>query len=216
MSTRRHSQKLVVMGLCLLLSSCSATRPMVGPTGTRDLARYVLIVQVMPDGQVTHSWKPTGDFDLEQYQQLLSRHRGSGWATPVSWQRDCDEELRQCINKCMGSNLGDNWGHLFQPPSRKLGGKHAECRKRCWPAYAECNKQNAEDSARAVELPTTERAVDWVKQHRKELAVGAVVVIAGVAFVVVTGGSGGLVLAPMVLFVSSDAPYERDSVAMKP
>ena len=215
MSPRRHSLKLVVMGLCLLLSSCSATRPMVGPTGMRDLARYVLIVQEMPDGRVTHFWKSTGDFDLEQYQHLLSRHRDSGRTVPVAWQRDCDEEMRQCINKCMGSNLGDNWGHLYQPPTRRLGGKHAECRKRCWPAYEECNKQNVEDSAKAVELPTIERAVDWVKQHRKELAVGAVVVIAGVAFVVVTGG-GGLVLAPMVLLVSTEAPYERDGVAMKP
>ena len=216
MSPRRHSRKLVVMGVCLLLSSCSTTRPMVGPTGARDLARYVLIIQVPPDGRVTHFWKPTGDFDLEQYQELLSRRRDSGRTVPVAWQRDCDEEMKQCINKCMGSNLGENWEHLFQPPSRRLGGKHAECRKRCWPPYEECTKQNAEDSAKAVELPTIEKAVDWVKRHREELAVGAVVVIAGVAFVVVTGGSGGLVLAPMLFFVATEAHYERDSVAMKP
>ncbi|HLL05756.1 MAG TPA: hypothetical protein VK539_34615 [Myxococcaceae bacterium] len=216
MSTRMRPQKLVVMVLCLLLGSCSATRPMVGPTGARDLARYVLIVQEMPDGRMTHFWRPTGEFDLEQYQELLSRRLERGRTVPVVWQRDCDEEMRQCINKCMRGNLGDDWEHLVQPPSRKLGGKHAECRKRCWPDYEECNKQNAEDSAKAVELPSIEKAVDWVKRHREELAVGAVVVIAGVTFVVVTGGTGGLVLAPMVLFVSADAFYERDGVAMKP
>lgn len=204
------------MVLCLLLGSCSATRPMVGPTGTRNLARYVLTIQVLPDGRVTHFWRPIGELDLEKYQELLSHRPDRRRTVHVVWQRNCDEEMRQCINKCMRSNPGDNWEHLVQPPSRKLGGKHAECRKRCWPDYEECNKQNAEDSAKAVELPTIERAVDWVKQHRKELAVGAVVVIAGVAFVVVTGGTGGLVLAPMLLFVSSDAPYERDGVAMKP
>jgi hypothetical protein len=189
---------------------------MVGPTGTQDLARYVLIIQKLPDGQVTHFWRPTKDFDLEQYQELLSRRRAIRRIVPAVWQRDCDEEMRQCLNKCMGRNLGDNWEHLFQPPSRRLGGKHAECRKRCWPDYEDCNKQNAEDSAKAAELPTIEKAVDWLKQHREELAVGAVVVIAGVAFVVITGGSGALVLAPMVLLASSDAHLERDTVAVKP
>jgi hypothetical protein len=193
MSTRTHSQRLMVMGLCLLLGSCSVTRPTVGPTGAQDLTRYVLIIQELPDGQVTHFWRPAKDLDLAQYQELLSRRRAIRRIVPVVWQRDCDEEMRQCINKCMGRNMGDNWEHLFQPPSRGLGGKHAECRKRCWPDYEDCNKQNAEDSAKAVEFPTIDKAVDWLKRHREELAVGAVVVIA-----------------------STDAYPERDTVAVKP
>jgi hypothetical protein len=45
---------------------------------------------------------------------------------------------------------------------------------------------------------------------------GTVIVIAGVAFVALTGGSGGLLLAPVLLFVSADVHSERDSVAVKP
>lgn len=205
------------MLLSLLLASCSANRPMVmEPSGPRDLAKYVLIIKESSDGQVTHFWKLAKDFDLERYQDLLSSRHVEGRIMPVVWQRNCDEEMKKCLSQCMGSNMSDNWAHLFTPPSRKLGGKHAECRKRCWPLYEDCNKQNAEDAAKAAEVPTVDKAVDWVKRHREELLVGSIVVIAGVAFVVVVSGGGGLVLAPALLFVSSDVQPERDSVAIKP
>lgn len=203
--------------LSLLLVSCSVTQPMVvGPSGSQDLARYVLIIKELPDGQVTHFWKLAKDFNLEQYHALLSSSRVERHIVPVIWQRDCGEEMKKCLNQCMGSTQGSNWEHPFQPSGRKLGGKHAECRKRCWPDYEDCNKQNAEDTAKAAEFSSIDQAVDWLKRHREEVLVGAVIVIAGVAFIVVTGGSGGLLLAPALLFVSSDVHPERDSVAAKP
>ncbi|MCY1077376.1 hypothetical protein [Archangium lansingense] len=47
-----------------------------------------------------------------------------------------------------------------------------------------------------------EPAINWLKQHRTELLVGTVIVIAGVAFTVVAVGSAGgaLVLTPLVMF----------------
>ncbi len=182
----------------------------------RELARYVLVIQELPDGQVTHHWEPTQGFNLEKYQGVLNSSRVEGRIVPVAWQRDCDEELKKCINQCMGRQLGDNWEHLFQPPSRKLGGKHAECRRRCWPLYEDCNKENAKEPVKAAESSTVDMAVDWLKRHRGEVLVGTVIVIAGVAFVVLTGGGGGLLLAPALLFVSSDVPPGHDSVAVKP
>ncbi|HYH96422.1 hypothetical protein [Hyalangium sp.] len=61
-------------------------------------------------------------------------------------------------------------------------------------------------------------AVDWLKQHRKEVLVGTVVAIAGVAFVVIVVGTGGaaLILAPAVLLVSSDVSSELPPMAVKP
>lgn len=182
---------------------------------TRTAAQR-LILQELPDGQVKHQWELAKNFSLEKYQGVLKRSRVEGPIKLVAWQRDCDEELKKCIDQCMGSKLGDNWEHLFQPPSRKLGGKHAECRKRCWPLYEDCNRQNAEDKAKAAEFSTTDQAVDWLKRHREEVLAGTVIVIAGVAFVALTGGSGGLLLAPVLLFVSADVHPERDSVAVKP
>ena len=205
MRARTVFHRLIPLGLGLVLASCSATQPLVvEPSGPHELTRHVLILQELPDGQVAHFWKPTREVNLEPYQQLLRTARAGEAFKPVVWQRTCDEDLKKCIDQCMGSPLGDSWDHLYQPPSRRLGGKHAECRKRCWPPYEECNKQNAEDSAKPAEFPTTEKAIDWLKRHHSEVQAGAVVVIAGVAFVALTGGTGALLLAPVLLFASSE------------
>jgi hypothetical protein len=42
-------------------------------------------------------------------------------------------------------------------------------------------------------------AIEWIRNHKAQVALGTVVVIAGVAFVITTGGSGALILAPLVL-----------------
>jgi len=57
-----------------------------------------------------------------------------------------------------------------------------------------------------------------VKRNSGKLLVGTVVVIAGVAFVVAVGGSGGavLLLAPVVAFASSDVTSEPRALAVKP
>jgi hypothetical protein len=44
-----------------------------------------------------------------------------------------------------------------------------------------------------------DEAVDWIKNHKAEVALGTVVIIAGVAFVITTGGSGALILAPLAI-----------------
>jgi hypothetical protein len=46
-------------------------------------------------------------------------------------------------------------------------------------------------------------AIEWLKEHRTELLVGTVVVIAGVVFVVASAGTGLLVLAPLALMASA-------------
>ncbi|WNG42334.1 hypothetical protein F0U61_36890 [Archangium violaceum] len=61
------------------------------------------------------------------------------------------------------------------------------------------------------------QAIDWVKQNRESLMVGTLVVIAGVTFVVLTGGSGGfLLLAPVVMLASHDTASELRSLAVMP
>jgi hypothetical protein len=69
MSIRTFLRKLTALSLGLLLVSCSATRPMEarGPSGPHDLARFVLVLQETPDGQVSHAWRPLREFDLSKY-----------------------------------------------------------------------------------------------------------------------------------------------------
>lgn len=42
-------------------------------------------------------------------------------------------------------------------------------------------------------------ALNWLGAHKTELIIGTVVVVAGVSFVIATGGSGALILAPAAL-----------------
>jgi hypothetical protein len=60
------------------------------------------------------------------------------------------------------------------------------------------------EKARALRFPAVDGAIDWLKEHRTELLVGTVVVIAGVTFVVASAGAGLLVLTPLVLMASAD------------
>jgi hypothetical protein len=61
----------------------------------------------------------------------------------------------------------------------------------------------AAEKARVLRFPAVNGAVEWLKEHRTELFVGTVVVIAGVTFVAVSGGAGLLVLAPLALMASA-------------
>ncbi|MBN9682233.1 hypothetical protein JYJ93_07340 [Corallococcus sp. NCSPR001] len=51
---------------------------------------------------------------------------------------------------------------------------------------------------------------EWARRNQRAILVGSVVVIAGVAFVVVSAGAGLIVLAPaLLLTTSSEAPAQR-------
>ncbi|HEX8537031.1 MAG TPA: hypothetical protein VF664_06170 [Cystobacter sp.] len=51
-------------------------------------------------------------------------------------------------------------------------------------------------------------AIDWLKRHRQQLLVGTLVIAAGVTFIVISGGAGTLVLAPLVLVTQSGSAQD--------
>lgn len=55
------------------------------------------------------------------------------------------------------------------------------------------------DRKASLEFSHVDQAIDWIKNHKAEVTLGTVVVIAGVAFIITTGGSGALILAPLAL-----------------
>lgn len=60
----------------------------------------------------------------------------------------------------------------------------------------ECLK---ELEARPLAFPDMKTAKEWLERHKKELLVGGtIILVAGVAFVIASGGSGVLVLVPLV------------------
>ncbi|MFY0530434.1 hypothetical protein ACN28I_47110 [Archangium gephyra] len=200
MDIRTACQRLMASSLSLLILSCSATMyAPPGPSGSADLSRYVLIIQEAPDGRVSHAWRRLSDFDLFSYPELASPARLEAPVLHASFNRDCEAERDRCEEMCKASLKGRHWTHASG------GSKDAICRERCMPAYQDCCKlrEMAEGSKLRISFPVVGSAIDWLKQHNRELVSGTVVVIAGVVFVVVGSTAGILVLAPAILLTSS-------------
>ncbi|WAS86208.1 MULTISPECIES: hypothetical protein [unclassified Corallococcus] len=82
----------------------------------------------------------------------------------------------------------------------------------------DCDAENVEciqdcidlEKLRPQELSSLDAISEWARRNQRAILVGSVVVIAGVAFVVVSAGAGLIVLAPaLLLTTSSEAPAQR-------
>jgi hypothetical protein len=126
MRTVTGAQRAMAVSLALVLISCSATRSSAtGPTGPQDLARYVLIIERMPDGQVIHSWKPSKDVDLTKYQYPMKSPRMDGLLQMASTTPMTDDQIgeacyqvyERCMRRCLSSPLPPHASHYLD--SRK-------------------------------------------------------------------------------------------------
>lgn len=208
------------MCLALLLVSCTATHySAIGPTGPQDLARYVLVVEETPDGQVTHDWKPIEDFDLTKFQRIQSAMRTPRGIVRASTDRAayCEGRREQCVDDCLASSRPIPIGHLLYPTYKGpwRANKGWWCRESCMKLADMCKRGMGEWAEEyAAEFDAIDPAVDWIKKHREEILVGTVIVIAGVAFAAAVAASAGgaLILVPVVLLVedsSGSAPVPR-------
>ncbi len=197
--------------LCVLLLSCSVTRhPVPGPIGALELGRYILIIGRAPDGQVVHSWKPVSGFNLAAHSHLVASRSVQGRVVQAAFNRNCEEERDACEGLCLAGLKGRDWSHM------SVGSKKAHCRRVCMQPYLDCCKLGEMAEGKAVEFHAMDEAVEWLKQNRERLLEGAVVVIAGVAFVVALGGGGLLLLVPVISLASSDVVSGSRVLAVKP
>lgn len=211
MSFRTRSRRLLASSLVLLLASCSATRyPVPGPTGPHELAGHVLIIEEAPSGLVTHSWKPLDDLDPTHERFLFGMTGvGRGFVRVSTTEDYCRGRLDECLEQCLGSRRPIQIGHLVYPKYRGPWSinKGRWCQEACTTLYSMCINGNGPWAGRAVEFSETESALDWIKNHRQQILVGTVIVIAGVAFVAAAVASGGTALyfAPLVLLAEHPA-----------
>jgi hypothetical protein len=112
---------------------------------------------------------------------------------------DCDDELNKCFNEC--------WESSRQPyPHVEHNEWYYEyCTRECRKAYMDCVQEKEEEDAERVkrrpplEFSSLDKARDWIREHKAEVAFGTVVIVAGTAFIIATGGTGALILAPLAL-----------------
>ncbi|HYO51245.1 hypothetical protein [Archangium sp.] len=219
MTTRTILQKLMASSLGLLLVSCSATRPMTqGPTGPLDLGRYALVIQEMPDGRVTHEWKPLKDFDLTKFQSTasaMSTYRGLVRVSSTGLEEYCEGRREQCEQDCLASSRPFQVGHWKYENIKSQPWRDAKwwwCPEHCMKQADMCKRGRGSWAEEyAAEFNAIEPAVDWIKTHHDEILAGTVIVIAGVAFVAAVAASSGgalLLLLPLV-YVAESSPGLR-------
>lgn len=189
-------RSVTAVALCLWLTACGGARAAVAPPSRAELPRSVLLLREAPDGSFTQEWRPAEHFGLASYVKSPEGRRIVRTARSV---RDCDAENVECIQQCMSTPLPRGYGHVRIP--RKAGGKNDHCVNQCEPAYRDCLEL---ERLRPQELSSTEELSAWVSRHRESLLVGSAVIIAGVAFVVVSAGAGLIVLAPALLLTAHD------------
>lgn len=189
------SERIVAVFLGVWLAACGTTRH-TAPASAEELTHLALIIREQADGVVTHSWQPVRELDLSRLSAPPGTREIASRLRRVARQpRDCDEENRECIRECMSRPLPRGFGHTTSD-RRGKGGKEAYCRGRCWQPYRDCQEL---EKLQPQKFTAVDAAVDWLKQNRREVLLGSVVVIAGVVFVVASMGAGLVVLAPAVL-----------------
>lgn len=112
---------------------------------------------------------------------------------------DCDDELNKCFTRC--------WESTKQPYPHVEHNEwyYEHCTRECRKQYTQCidgkEKEEAERVKRRppLEFSSFDKARDWIRAHKSEVAFGTVVVVAGVVFILASGGSGTLILAPLAL-----------------
>src|SRR3712207_2927023 len=112
-----------------------------------------------------------------------ARGVGTALGTGGSGFRNCEAEERECYNDCWNAEP------LPYPHTKQDGWYREYCTTKCRKLYNECEKSN-EKKARELKFSRVDEAVDWIRNHKAEVALGTVVIVAGVAFVITTGGSG--------------------------
>jgi hypothetical protein len=111
----------------------------------------------------------------------------------------CNELEKQCFKQC--------WRRNPDPSSiEKHSGKHHEhCTSKCRGVFMKCIKEQEElerqeSQRRELHFPTMGAAIDWLRAHKTEVAVGTIVIVAGVIaapYVVSIAVGGALILAPL-------------------
>lgn len=109
----------------------------------------------------------------------------AGVSAQALTQAACDEQHIECFRACWTTK--PPW-----PLKRGDAGHYKYCTSKCLAEYMAC-------LAKAGLLKTFDSlksAAQWLAQH-PEVVVGTVVVVAGTAFIISTGGAGALILLPL-------------------
>ncbi len=110
----------------------------------------------------------------------------------------CNEIQKQCFSKC--------WRRKpeYSGIKKHSGDHYRHCDEKCLKVFMQCVKEQEElerqeSQKKELHFPTLDAALDWIREHKTEVAIGTVVIVGGVlaAPYVIAILGGALVLAPL-------------------
>jgi hypothetical protein len=110
----------------------------------------------------------------------------------------CNEIQKQCFSKC--------WRRKpeYSGIKKHSGDHYKHCDEKCLKVFMQCVEEQEElerqeSQKKELHFPTMDAALDWIREHKTEVALGTVVIVGGVlaAPYVIAILGGALVLAPL-------------------
>ncbi|REG28940.1 hypothetical protein ATI61_108483 [Archangium gephyra] len=161
---------------------------------------FLLMVVAVASGGCSHTQNP------ERRVYVISQdasgvgsnlESGTGGAGAEAY---CNEMEKQCFKKC--------WRRKPKEPSieKHTENHHKYCSSECLKVFMQCLKeqeelerQESQPQRKELHFPTVDAALDWIRVHKIEVAIGTVVIVGGMVaapYVIAVLG-GALVLAPL-------------------
>ncbi|HYO51743.1 hypothetical protein [Archangium sp.] len=157
--------------------------------------RLIVLVTVMAmaSARCAHAQRPEPQIHIiSEDAEGVGTALGSGGAGG----HDCQKEHEECMEICWKKRYP--WPHN----KRQAGWYYKRCTSDCKDQYNECMKEQeeaAKERGKKLEFSRMAQAIEWIRVHKAEVALGTIVIVGGVAFILATGGSGALILAPLAL-----------------
>ncbi len=153
---------------------------------------FVLITTVaLASAGCSHTQKPEPQIHIVSEN---AERVGTALGIGGSGGHDCQKEHEECMEICWKKRYP--WPHN----TKQSGWYYQRCTSDCKDQYNECVKEQEEAQQETkLKFSRMDEAIKWLREHKAEVALGTIVVVGGVAFVLTTGGAGALILAPLAL-----------------
>ncbi|RKG81984.1 hypothetical protein D7W79_03845 [Corallococcus exercitus] len=168
--------------------------PSVRHGGPGSCAGAFFVLAVMMAAACGHTQRPERKtYVVSEDVRGVGRAEGAGTGGSGA-EAYCGELQKQCFQKCWRRKP------TVQDMEKHSESHHRLCTSQCLEAFMKCLKEQEaleQGAKRELHFPDMAVALEWLREHKSEVALGTVVVVAGVAFAFVVAPAGLLVLSPI-------------------
>jgi hypothetical protein len=167
----------------------------VGGRGRRTRGAALLVAVLWMAASCAHSQRPERKtYVVSEDARGVGTAEGAGTGGSGS-EAYCAEIQKQCFQACWSRKPA-----ITSIPKHSAV-HHEYCTSECLDVFMKCvAEQEAleqQDSKRERSFSTMTAALDWLREHKSEVVLGSIIVVAGVSFTLAVAPAGLLILSPI-------------------